>query len=181
MLKGDNMLTSGLWRAAAILAPAVITAVALATPAVASPAAASPSWQLTNEFATNPVCYTTAGGTEPLEINLSGTWSTSLTFGASALPAGGSYSDIVYYFASSPYSVLGTGPAPMPAGSSNGTGPFTATATPQDFAEAYAVTAIPSGLALNSTFTITLWASDGITTQTESVPVVIKSSCTRRY
>jgi hypothetical protein len=32
------------------------------------------------------------------------------------------------------------------------------------------VTAIPSGLALNSTFTITLRASDGTTTQTESVP-----------
>ena len=169
-------MTSRPWRAAALLASAAIATLALATPA-----SASSSWQLTNEFATNPVCYTTAGGTEPLEINLSGTWSTSLTFGASALPAGGSYSDIVYYFASSPYSVLGTGPAPMPAGSSNGTGPFTATATPQDFAEAYAVTAIPSGLALNSTFTITLWASDGITTQTESVPVVIKSSCTRRY
>jgi hypothetical protein len=69
----------------------------------------------------------------------------------------------------------------MPAGSSNGTGPFTVTATPQDFAESYAVTTIPSGLALNSTFTITLWASDATTTQTESVPVVIKSSCKRKY
>jgi hypothetical protein len=169
------------WRAAALLAPAVITAVALAAPAATASAAASPSWQLTNEFASNPVCYTTSGGSNPLEINLSGSWSTSLTFGASALPAGGSYSDIVYYFASSPYSELGTGPAPMPAGSSNGTGPFTVTATPQDFAEAYAVTAIPSGLALNSTFTITLWASDGTSTETESVPVVIKSSCKRKY
>jgi hypothetical protein len=176
MLKGDNMMTSGLWRAAAILAPAVITAVALATPA-----AASPSWQLTNEFASNPVCYTTAGGSEPLEINLSGSWSTPLSFGASALPAGGSYSDTIYYFASSPYSVLGTGPGPMPPGSSNGTGPFTVTATPQDFAEAYAVTAIPSGLAPNSTLTISFWVSDGISTQTESVPVVIKASCKRRY
>ncbi|HXL92693.1 MAG TPA: hypothetical protein VN969_27490 [Streptosporangiaceae bacterium] len=176
-------MTSRLWRAAALLAPAVITMVALATPAAAATAlaAASPGWTLTNEYATSPVCYTTSGGSEPLEINLSGTWSTSLTFGASALPAGGSYSDIVYYFASSPYSVLGTGPAPMPAGSSNGTGPFTVTAAPQDFAESYAVTTIPSGLALNSTFTITLWASDGTTTQTEAVPVVIKSSCKRKY
>ena len=94
---------------------------------------------------------------------------------------GGSYSDIVYYFASSPYAQLGTGPAPMPAGSSNGTGPFTVTATPQDFAESYAVTTIPAGLALNSSFTITLWASNGTSTQTESVPVVIKSSCKRKY
>ena len=139
-------MTSGFWRALALLAPAVITMVALATPAAT--ASANPSWQLTNEFAGNPVCYTTGGGSNPLEINLSGTWSSPLTFGASALPAGGSYSDIIYYFTSSPYSFISTGPAPMPAGSSNGTGPFTVTANPQDFAEAYAVTAIPSGLAL---------------------------------
>jgi hypothetical protein len=174
-------MTSRHWRPAALLAPAVITMVALAAPAEASPAAASPSWQLTNEFTGNPVCYTPAGGSEPLEINLSGSWSTSLTFGASAVPAGGSYSDTIYYFASSPYSFIDTGPAPMPPGSSNGTGPFTVTANPQDFAEAYAVTTIPSGLQPNSSFTITLWASDGTTTQTESVPVVIKSSCKRKY
>lgn len=69
----------------------------------------------------------------------------------------------------------------MPPGSSNGTGPFTVTATPQDFAEAYPVTTIPSGLQANSSFNITFWASDGTTTQTESVPIVIKSSCKRRY
>ena len=172
-------MTSGFWRALALLAPAVITMVALAAPAAT--ASANPSWQLSNEVAGNPVCYTTGGGSNPLEINLSGTWSSPLTFGASALPAGGSYSDIIYYFTSSPYSFISTGPAPMPAGSSNGTGPFTVTANPQDFAEAYAVTAIPSGLALNSSFTITLWASNGTTTQTESVPVVIKSSCKRKY
>ena len=172
-------MTSRFWRAAGLLAPAAITAVALATPAAASPAAAS--WQLTDQYTSNPACYTTGGGSEDLEINLSGSWSTPLSFGASSLPAGGSYSDIIYYFAKSPYSFLSTGPAPMPPGSSNGTGPFTVTATPQDFAEAYAVTAIPSGLQLNSSFSITLWASDGTTTQTESVPVVIKATCTRRY
>ena len=170
-------MTSRRWRAAALLAPAAIT-VALATPAVA---ATTPSWQLTNEFASKPVCYTPSGGSLPLEINLNGSWSTSLSFGASSLPSGGSYSDLIYYFASSPYAFLSTGPGPMPAGSSNGTGPFTVTATPQDFAEAYAVTAIPSGLALNSSFNVTFWASDGTTKQTESVPVVIKSSCARRY
>jgi len=172
-------MTSTHWRTAALVAPAAIAMVALAVPAAT--ASASPSWQLTDQYTASPVCYTTSGGTEPLEINLSGSWSTPLSFGASALPAGGSYSDLIYYFASSPYSVLGTGPGPMPPGSSNGTGPFTVTATPQDFAEAYAVTAIPAGLAANSTFTITFWASDGISTQTESVPVVIKASCKRRY
>jgi hypothetical protein len=175
------MMTSRLWRAAVLLAPAAITAVALVTPAAAAPAAASPSWQLTDQYASSPVCYTTGGGSEGLEINLNGSWSTSLSFGASGLPAGGSYSDLIYYFAKSPYAVLSTGPGPMPAGSSNGTGPFTVTATPQDFAEAYVVTAIPSGLALNSSFNITFWASDGTTKQTESVPVVIKSSCKRKY
>jgi hypothetical protein len=32
-----------------------------------------------------------------------------------------------------------------------------------------------------SSFNITLWANDGTTLQTESVPVTIKSSCKRRY
>jgi len=172
-------MTSRLWRAAALLAPAAITTVALATPAVAAPAAASPSWQLTNEFASNPVCYTTGGGSNYLEVNLSGSWSGPLSFGASSLPAGGSYSDYILYFASATGIVTSAGTAPIPAGSSNGTGPFTV--NPQTFGEAYAVTAIPSGLKQNSTFDITLWASDGTTKQTESVPVVIKASCARRY
>ena len=171
-------MTSRPWRAAALLASAAIATLALA---LATPASASSSWQLTNEFAGNPVCYTTAGGSNPLEINLNGSWSSPLTFGASGLPAGASYSDLIYYFASSPYAFLSTGPAPMPPGSSNGTGPFTVTATPQDFAEAYVVTAIPSGLAASSSFNITFWASDGTTKQTETVPVVIKSSCKRKY
>jgi hypothetical protein len=52
---------------------------------------------------------------------------------------------------------------------------------PQTIAEAYPVTRIPAGLAANSTFTITFWASDGTITQTESVPIVIKTSYARRY
>jgi hypothetical protein len=171
-------MTSRLWRAAALLAPAAITAVALATPAAAAPAAAGPSWQLTDQYIAYPACYTTAGGSEPLEINLSGTWSTPLNFGASGLPAGGSSSDIIYYFTLPAYTYT-TGPAPMPPGSSNGTGPFTV--NPQTFAEAYVVTAIPAGLAQNSTFAITFWVSDGTTTQTESVPIVIKASCRHHY
>ena len=81
------------WRRAAVLAPAAITAVALATPAAA---AASPSWQLTDQY-TGRASFTTGGGSEYLELNLSGSWSVPLTFGASGLPAGGSYSDVILY------------------------------------------------------------------------------------
>ena len=172
------MMTSGLWRAAAILAPAAITMVTLATPAVASPAAASPSWTLTNEFASNPVCYTTSGGSEPLEINLSGTWSTSLTFGASGLPAGASSSDMILD-ENLTNDVWSTATPPIPPGWSNGTGPLAV--GPETIAEAYADTTIPAGLKAGSTLTITIWASDGTTKQTESVPIVIKSSCVRHY
>lgn len=164
-------MTSRRWRAAALVVPAALTA-ALAAPAQAA------SWQLTNEFASKPVCYTPRGGSLPLEINLNGSWSTPLTFGASNLPAGGSYSDSVYLFSDTGI-VESVGPPPIPPGSSNGTGPYTVNST--SFGEAYAVTTIPSGMAAGSTFNITLWASDGTTKQTESVPVVIKASCARRY
>jgi hypothetical protein len=40
---------------------------------------------------------------------------------------------------------------------------------------------VPAGLKANSSFTITLSANDGTTTQTESVPVQIKASCARHY
>ena len=72
-----------------------------------------------------------------------------------------------------------TGTPPIPPGSSNGTGPFTD--GPQTIDEAYPVTTIPAGLQANSTFTITFWVTAGTTTQTESVPIVIKSSCARHY
>jgi hypothetical protein len=162
------------WRVAALLAPAAITAAALATPA----AAASPSWQLTDQYTANPACFTTGGGSEYLELNLSGSWSTPLTFGASGLPAGGSYTDVILY-ENLTNDTWTTGTSPIPPGSSNGTGPFTD--GPQTIAEAYPVTTIPAGLKANSTFTITFWASGGTTKQTESVPIVIKTSCARRY
>ena len=171
-------MTSRPWRAAALLAPAALAAVALATPAAAATAAASPSWQLTNQFASSPACYPAGGGSEYLEIDLSGSWSVPLSFGASGLPAGGSSSDYILYFTGSPYTITAGG-APMPPGSSNGTGPFTVSA--QTWAEAYAITTIPSGLKAGSSFTITLWASDGTTKQTETVPIDIKASCARRY
>ena len=168
-------MTFRLWRAAAVLAPAALTAVALATPAAA---AASPSWQLTDQYTASPACFTTAGGTEYLELNLNGTWSTPLTFGASGLPAGGSYSDMILD-ENLTNDVWSTGTPPIPPGWSNGTGPLAV--GPETIAEAYPVTTIPAGLKAGSTLTITFWASDGTTKQTESVPIVIKSSCARRY
>jgi hypothetical protein len=162
------------WRVAALLAPAALTAVALATPA----AAASPSWQLTDQYTASPACFTTAGGTEYLELNLNGSWSTSLTFGASGLPAGGSYTDVVLD-ENLTNDTWSTGALPIPPGRSNGTGPLSV--GPETIAEAYPVTTIPAGLQANSTITITFWASDGTTKQTESVPIDIKTSCKRRY
>lgn len=162
------------WRVAALLAPAALTAVALATPA----AAASPSWQLTDQYTASPACITTAGGTEYLELNLNGNWSTPLTFGASGLPAGGSYTDAVLD-ENLTNDTWSTSTPPIPPGWSNGTGPLSV--GPETIAEAYPVTTIPAGLQANSTITITFWASDGTTKQTESVPIDIKTSCKRRY
>ena len=78
------------------------------------------------------------------------------------------------------------GTAPIPAGWSNGTGPVRVVPQPdpQDYtldAEGYVALAVSSGLQANSSFNITLWASDGTTTQTETVPVVIQASCKRHY
>jgi len=168
-------MTFRFWRAAAVLAPAAITAVALATPAVA---AASPSWQFTDQYTARPACFTTSGGTEPLELNLNGTWSTSLTFGASGLPAGASYSDMILDENLTNDEWRSATP-PIPPGWSNGTGPLAV--GPETIAEAYAETTIPAGLTAGSTLSITIWASDGTTKQTESVPIVIKSSCARHY
>jgi hypothetical protein len=163
------------WRVAALVAPAAITAAALAAPAAA---AASPGWQLTDQYTGHPACFTTGGGSEYLELNLSGSWSTPLSFGASGLPAGGFYSDVIL-FENLANDTWSSAALPIPPGSSNGTGPFTD--GPQTIDEAYPVTTIPAGLAANSTFTVTFWVSDGTTRQTESVSIVIKASCARRY
>ena len=48
-------------------------------------------------------------------------------------------------------------------------------------AEGYVDVTAAAGLPANSSFNITLWANDGTTQQTESVPVTIKSSCKRHY
>ncbi len=163
------------WRAAAVLAPAALAAVALATPAAA---AASPSWQFTDQYTASPACFTTSGGTEPLELALNGTWSTSLTFGTSGLPAGASSSDMILD-ENLTNDVWSTATPPIPPGWSNGTGPLAV--GPETIAEAYADTTIPAGLKAGSTLAITIWASDGTTKQTESVPIVIKTSCVRHY
>jgi hypothetical protein len=162
-------------RVAAILAPAAMMAAALGITATASPAAASSGWQLVDEFAGHPVCYSTGGGSNYLQIDLSGSWAAPVSIGASGLPAGGSYSTYILYQTGYQYTA---GSSPIPPGSSNGTGPLSV--GPQTTARAYVLTAIPAGLQQNSSFTITLWASDGTTTQTEPVPIVIKASC-RHY
>jgi len=41
-------------------------------------------------------------------------------------------------------------------------------------AEGYVALAVSSGLQANSSFNIMLWASDGTTTQTETMPIVIQ-------
>jgi len=165
-------MTSWHRRAAAILAPAALMAVALGTTAAASPPAASSGWQLVDEFTGHPVCYTNGGGSNYLGIYLSGSWSAPMNIGASDLPHRGSYTTYILYQTGYQYSA---GSAPIPPGSGNGTG--TLNVGPQTTARAYVVTTMPYGLPVNSSFTITLWASDGTTTQTESVPIVIKATC----
>jgi hypothetical protein len=86
----------------------------------AATASASSSWQLVNEYASRPACYTTGGGTSDLEINLNGTWSAPLSIGASGLPAGVSVAgtpvlNFEYALDGSSYTVT-YGTAPIPAG-----------------------------------------------------------------
>jgi hypothetical protein len=162
---------SSLRRTMVLAAPAVMTMAALVT--AAAPAAASTGWQLTDEFTGHPVCYTTGGGTNYLEIDLSGSWSTNIAIGTANLPTGVSnLGSTIFSFTG--YQVSAAA-GPIPAGSSNGTGPITVSA--QTYVEGYVLVSVPDGLTGNSTFNITLTASDGTTTQTEIVPIVIKATC----
>jgi hypothetical protein len=175
-------------RTIAIGAGAAMILAALATEA--STASASPGWQLVDQFTSQPACYTTSGGTDDLEVNLNGSWSAPITIGASGLPAGVSVAgttiiDFYYALDGSGYT-LSYGTGPIPAGWSNGTGPVRVVPqpAPQSYtldAEGYLDVTVPAGHAANSSFTITLSANDGTTTQTESVPVQIKASCKRHY
>jgi hypothetical protein len=181
-------MTSRSRRAAALLAPAAFATAALAVPA-ASASAASPSWQLTNEYASRPVCFTTAGGTSNLAIDLNGSWSTPINIGGSGVPAGLSVAGttlIDFYYGTDGIDTLSYTTPPIPAGWSNGTGPVRVVPQPDPSsytldAEGYVDVKAAAGLPANSSFTITLWASDGTTKQTETVPVTIMSSCRRRY
>jgi hypothetical protein len=175
-------------RALAMGACAAMMLAALVT--TASSASASSSWQLVDEYnTTHPVCYTTSGGTSNLAIDLNGSWSVPINIGASGLPAGVSVAGTpviyFYYYTLGGYGA-GYGTAPIPAGWSNGTGPVRVVPQPdpQDYtldAEGYVSVTVASGRPANSSFNITLWASDGSTTQTETVPVVIQSPCKRHY
>ncbi len=180
-MKSSRRRALALGACAAVMPAALVTA--------ASSASASSSWQLVNEFTSHPACYTPSGGTDNLEIDLNGSWSAPINIGASGLPASVSVAGTplidFYYYTLGGYS-LSYGTAPIPAGWSNGTGPVRVVPQPdpQSYtldAEGFVAVAVPSGLQANSSFTITLSASDGTTTQTESVPVVIKASCKRHY
>ena len=127
--------------------------------------------------------------TDDLEVNLNGSWSTPITIGASGLPAcvsvaGTTIIDFFYALDGSSYTLsYGTGAIPA-AGQRNGAGPGGTAAGPQSYtldAEGYVDVTVPAGHAANSSFTITLSANDGTTTQTEAVPVQIKASCKRHY
>jgi hypothetical protein len=105
-------------------------------------------------------------------------------------PAGGrlrcEHPVIDFYYWTLGGDTLSYGTAPIPAGWSNGTGPVRVVPQPdpQDYtldAEGYVALKVASGLQVNSSFNITLWASDGTTTQTETVPVVIQAPCKRHY
>src|SRR6185437_14113868 len=156
-------------RAQAMGACAAMMLAALVTGA--SSASASSSWQLVDEFTTShPACYTTGGGTNDLATGVSV---------ASTLV-------IDFYYWTLGGDTLSYGTAPIPAGWSNGTGPVRVVPQPdpQGYtldAEGYVALAVSSGRQANSSFNITLWASDGTTTQTETVPVVIQASCKRHY
>ena len=175
-------------RALAMGACAAMMLAALVT--AASSASASSSWQLVDEYnSSHPVCYTTSGGTNNLAIDLNGSWSVPINIGASGLPAGVSVAGTpvidFYYYTLGGYS-LSYVTEPIPAGWSNGTGPVRVVPQPdpQDYtldAEGYVTLAASSGLPVNSSFSITVWASDGTTRQTETVPVVIQASCKRHY
>lgn len=128
-------------------------------------------------------------GTNDLAIDLNGNWSAPINIGASGLPTGVSVAStpvIDFYYWTLGGDTLSYGTAPIPAGWSNGTGPVRVVPQPdpQDYtldAEGYVALAVSSGRQANSSFNITLWASDGTATQTETVPVVIQASCKRHY
>jgi hypothetical protein len=163
------MMRSRHWRAAAILAPAGIMAAmfAGAAPAMAS---TSPTWHLVDEFTAKPGCNVPSGGEDALEVDLSGTWSSPITYSASGLPPGGTWFDEIRVHKG--YRILGG--TDISPGSSTGNGVVINSPTQSE--EAWLVVVLPDQ-ALGSTVTITLSATDGTTTETESIPVLTQSLC----
>ena len=159
------------WRAAAILAPAAMMAAMFtgATPAMAS---TSPTWQLLDEFTGTPLCNLTTGSSVAMQVVLSGTWSSPITVGASNLPAGGRYS--FYGLRLDGYRLTGA-TNPIPPGSAPGNGVIIF--GPRNTEHAYVEVILPPGLALGSTVTITMFATDGTTTQTIPVTILTQNSC----
>lgn len=148
--------------------------------ATAAPAVAGTGWQLADQYTARPACFTTAGGTADLEVDFNGSWSTPVTVTASNLPTGFSTSGSLLITFTEGIVSAETVNALVPPGSSNGTGPI-AVSTPNAFVEAYVVVTAPAGLSTSSSFDLTVQASDGTSTQTETVPVVIKSGSCIKY
>jgi hypothetical protein len=169
------MMRSWRWRAAAVLAPAGMMAAMLtgASAASAASAATSPTWQLVNQFAGTTVCDT-PGNSDFLEVHLSGTWSTPITIGASNLPAGASYSFSGYRHVG--YRLEGAS-SPIPPGSSNGDG-LEILGSPNMTMVLYVDVRLPASIAVGTSVTVTLSATDGITTETEPVTILVQNSCT---
>ena len=118
-----------------------------------SPAQATPAWQLIDNQ--QKACYVSIrGGTNYYGIWIAGTWTHQISVGASGLPAGDSYF---------------TTYAPIPAGTSDGVGSL-----------AYVAVALPVGAAVG-TFTASMWATDGSTTEAVPITIVVNAASCRRY
>jgi hypothetical protein len=125
----------------------------VASPAQAARPASAPAWQLIDNQQRS--CYvSTRGGTSYYGIWISGTWAHQINVGAQALPAGGSYY---------------TSYAPVPAGSSDGIGSL-----------AYVDVVMPVGAAVGS-FTASMWASDGTTTEAVPITIVVNATSCAHY
>src|SRR5215475_13591521 len=123
---------------------------ALAGPAQAArPAAAT--WQLIDYQ--QQACYvTTASRTNYYGIWISGSWTHQITIGADELPPGGDY--YTFY-------------APIAPGSSDGVGSL-----------AYVAVVLPAGETAG-TYTASMWASDGTTTEAVPITLVVADKCGR--
>jgi hypothetical protein len=124
-----------------------------ASPAAATRPAATPAWQLIDYQ--QKACYvSTRGDTDYYGIWIAGTWTHQITIGATGLPAGGSYY---------------TSYAPIPAGTSDGIGSL-----------AYVDIVLPVGEAVG-TYTASMWASDGTTTEAVPITIIVNATSCAHY